>query len=556
MNKVLFYSLLSFIICISVTSRSQTISLVKDITPGSGSTGISSFKEAGGHLFFLNFKQLYVTDGTAAGTVLLKNFPSILSEPVAYKNKLFFAADDSIHGYELWMSDGTVAGTQLVKDIFPGPQSGLEIPLSGTFHFEPFNNELYFFANDSIHGREIWHTDGTSGGTALFTDLNPAPGGGIYSDYLKATSNKLFFDLEDSSGFPHPWYTDGTISGTQQASQVETGGSVAMTLGDKFFFDGFDTVFGVRLWVTDGTTANTHAVTGSASSNSYLQAFSPVVMSNKLYFFISGLSVNNVLQLYVSDGSAAGTALIKDSVHPSIMGVGTMLSTYNGRLYFGNSTAAEGQELWTSDGTPQGTALFKDIIPGTFTNSAGSLYPYSSSPFYETIATGHLFFKIEDTARRPQICISDGTASSTHVITYPGATFGGSSPLAVPSVFKGPLYTFNNQLFFTNIYDTTVGKELYKIGLNGTSVITVSSNSKEISVYPNPSSGSFTVQLNDQDFSQLQVYDQVGRIVYTQSLQPAQQQVSISIKGITPGIYYLQLKGKDGMPTKKIVIQQ
>ena len=34
---------------------------------------------------------------------------------------LYFAADDGTNSLELWKSDGTAAGTVLVKDIAPGP---------------------------------------------------------------------------------------------------------------------------------------------------------------------------------------------------------------------------------------------------------------------------------------------------------------------------------------------------------------------------------------------------------------------------------------------------
>src|SRR5579871_1300263 len=35
---------------------------------------------------------------------------------------MFFLAYDPTHGRELWKTDGTAAGTTLVKDVFPGPR--------------------------------------------------------------------------------------------------------------------------------------------------------------------------------------------------------------------------------------------------------------------------------------------------------------------------------------------------------------------------------------------------------------------------------------------------
>src|ERR1700727_405934 len=85
--------------------------------------------------------------------------------------KVLFNADDGTHGYELWVTDGTAAGTSLV-DINPvaGDSSPGDITALG-------NGEALFDANDGTHGFELWVTDGTSAGTSLVTDINPGSGG-------------------------------------------------------------------------------------------------------------------------------------------------------------------------------------------------------------------------------------------------------------------------------------------------------------------------------------------------------------------------------------------
>ncbi len=70
------------------------------------------------------------TDGTAAGTVMVKDInpdPALFSGWSLYPGTAFtvidgvgyFEADDGINGVELWKSDGTAAGTAMVKDINP-----------------------------------------------------------------------------------------------------------------------------------------------------------------------------------------------------------------------------------------------------------------------------------------------------------------------------------------------------------------------------------------------------------------------------------------------------
>jgi ELWxxDGT repeat protein len=98
---------------------------------------------------------LWKSDGSAGGTVLVAeiNPGGAGSNPARLTNvngRLYFAADDGVHGPELWQSDGTAAGTVLVKDINPGPEGSDPDSLAS------MNNKLYFAATDPTHGRELW----------------------------------------------------------------------------------------------------------------------------------------------------------------------------------------------------------------------------------------------------------------------------------------------------------------------------------------------------------------------------------------------------------------
>lgn len=154
-----------------------TIAMVKDINPGSsGSTPMhlngsffSAVTDAAG-------RELWKTDGTAAGTVMIKDInPGSGSSGIDNLSSFFigsnafFSATNGAAGYELWKSDGTAAGTVMVKDILPGAGS------SNPRDLVEYGNKCYFTADDGAHGRELWVTDGTAAGTRLLFDLVKGP---------------------------------------------------------------------------------------------------------------------------------------------------------------------------------------------------------------------------------------------------------------------------------------------------------------------------------------------------------------------------------------------
>ncbi len=148
---------------------------------------------------------LFRTDGTAAGTAVLAplgplardfQFPPRPTSSVArLGNRLLFAAAPEGPGVpavggELWATDGTADGTVLVKDIAPGGRSSYPRLLTVA------GGRLFFVANDDVHGFELWQSDGTAAGTRMVQDIAP---GGLSSapGQLTAAGGRLYFTADD-----------------------------------------------------------------------------------------------------------------------------------------------------------------------------------------------------------------------------------------------------------------------------------------------------------------------------------------------------------------------
>jgi ELWxxDGT repeat protein len=91
-------------------------------------------------------------------------------------------------------------------------------------------------------------------------------------------------------------------------------------------------------------------------------------------------------ELWKSNGTSSGTALVKD-IFPGGAGSNpSNLTNVSGTLFFSADDGSHGYELWQSNGTSSGTVMLKDINPGF----AGS------DPKYLTNVSGHLFFAAND----------------------------------------------------------------------------------------------------------------------------------------------------------------
>ncbi len=248
--------------------------LVEDIQPGQfGSLSFGGVEQivAGDTLFFFaddgtNGRELWKSDGTDLGTMLVRNIAAGAadSEPFfgaafgALDDTVFFFADDGVVGEELWKSNGTFAGTVLVKDIRTGSGDSFAFPSSS---FARMGDALFFTADEATAREELWRTDGTPMGTVLVADI--APGTSQSSpEALTALGDVLLFAASQSPSGRELWRSDGTAMGTALVRDIFPGvgsGSISRlhARNGAVFFDANDGVVGRELWRSDGTTVGT-----------------------------------------------------------------------------------------------------------------------------------------------------------------------------------------------------------------------------------------------------------------------------------------------------------
>ncbi len=110
---------------------------------------------------------------------------------IELKGKLYFLANTSDFGREIWVYDPISDETNMLKDITPNSQSTLFTEQQLEEWGVIFNNEIYFYARQiSPEGKfGLWKTDGTEEGTVFLESFQNV-------NNLMKLDNKLYFFAE------------------------------------------------------------------------------------------------------------------------------------------------------------------------------------------------------------------------------------------------------------------------------------------------------------------------------------------------------------------------
>ena len=602
--------------------------LIMNINSGAANSSPQYFYEYNNTLYFfandgIHGVELWKSDGSGAGTVLLKDInPGTGSSispnsPVSYfvqNGKLYFTADNGVNGTELWVTDGTEEGTVMVKDINPGANP------SNPIMFYQYGSVVLFSVSTGqpvaglFYDQELWKTDGTEAGTVAVKSFGLSIPGLAISSFV-TFNNKVYFYGNTPTNGSELWVTDGTPDNTMLLKDIYAGAQGSFTgflfpftYNNEMIFPASSGGTGSELWKTDGTTDGTvlfkDIYPGSNSSNPFIIPYYLFVnpgdpLSSGFFkgiMFMVATTGNNGTELWKSDGTPVGTTIVKD-INP---GAGSSINLLNSNqrftffftpdhLYFSATEGTAGNELWKSDGTEAGTTRVFDIRAG-----AGS-----SNPQFIGVINGIYFFTADDGDNpdgRRDLFRLDGTfvPLPLNLIRFSGALTGRSATLnwtttgekntavfAIERSYDGSRYAAvgnvpaqknsadKKNYVFTDgdAWAETGTKVYYRLKMidqdgkfNYSEVITFSrKNEYKLLVYPNPVKDELRLTINTGDRKQLslQIFDEGGKQVYQQKLtgNGGNNNYGISVAQWAKGTYYLNVITEDGVETSRFVKQ-
>lgn len=396
---------------------------------GSNPLTISDAVIAGGRAYFAGYDDslgagLYVSDGTASGTMRLAPTVAVSAKPLGTLGTrvLFQGFDAAAGGNGLYLTDGTNAGTIRLAsgNAFPAVDGEATVVETGGRAYFAFNG-----TTGTPRGNELWRTDGTVAGTTIVGDLQPGAIGSAPTD-LTLFNGDLYFSAEvdedadgvrerllaranlSTNGLVQPAYNNGgapvplrgpidvlgsrlyfgfqAFGGETRAAYITGPASLNSTVvgpvfdgvaqtpfvrmgGGDFFYGYTDQPFGYRDFQLYRVDSTSNAVTALGEPISVRYGDGPRdlrVLDGQVYSIVEEDSGSTAL--HRSDGTVGGTDVLKylytadfgDAIELDAL-TPERFSVFDDRLYFPAGEDRLDHGLYETNGTPATTNRFADL---------------------------------------------------------------------------------------------------------------------------------------------------------------------------------------------------
>jgi ELWxxDGT repeat protein len=312
---------------------------------------------------------------------------------------LFFPVPDQGDGSDWWRTDGTEAGTFPLR-VGSFADSTLDVGALAV-------GEYVYLSGPGLGSRtlQLWRSDGSLSGTVpLAPELT-----GNYAKWFKPFSGGVLLLIEGGSGL-ELWRGDATGSNLSRVATLDKrvypdSGWVGMVGSTAYF-----SLYGSELWKTDGSAAGTVLVRDfGESSRVFVERGTP--FNGRIVFTVNG-------QPWSSDGTSEDTVQLATLVGSDRID----FSPARDGLVFIGCTEAAGCEPWRTDGTPQGTFMLKEtsesLTPHLLGAAQGLAYFFGSRSTRPTT-----LWRTDGTPDGTILLRSDASPSSYKLVEAGGSVF-------------------------------------------------------------------------------------------------------------------------------------
>jgi ELWxxDGT repeat protein len=449
--------------------------------------------------------------------------PSI---PYVYNGAIYFYANDSVHGTELWKYN-EASPAALLSDITVGTAgSG---PGNFTGNIATLNSKLYFVV-DNITRHVLYAYDGTNPPT-----LAPGITTGLFISQpyeLTTLANKIYFTAQDAlgNGNTHIWVYNGTSAPTKLNTYQSTTSnhvpSQLTPLNGKLYYSAPDSPSNInKLYVLDPATNSFNLVTTSSYPNGFVSPSPAFVIGTKIYFFANDPSTGN--EIYSYDGTTA--TRLTDLAAGALPGCRNPMAYYNGAIYFSGSVNGMTYQLYKLN-TTTGVATLASTVNPTGDAAISDMFVYKDNLYFgaSNPATGHEVWKF------------NGNIATMVSDLNPGVGNGVNSFLNQ----RNSLFNeFNGHLYFTGD-DGVHGEELFRIN-DATGIENVAFTG-QLNIYPNPvvTNATMDISLPAAQSLCITISDASGRQLFTtgsQRLSKGTNKITIPMQNFATGNYYYRI---------------
>lgn len=574
---------------------------------------------------------LWKTNGTSAGTIKLfgiinhgvynnSNTPSKFFGKV-FKNNFYFYGNNNTLGYfALYKTDGTVAGTSLLKSStnqnIKAPSVSIVFLNDDNYIYFPGKGRKEFAPNFFIDWDFYYASQGSSIDTKPIDDLSNIP----TVNFVFKTSDGLIVNTGNNS-FKLNGYEKSTKTVFTSSELNLTG--AAFSHKSKVWFSASEGVSNEELWTSDGTQNGTKrfadiiAGSGSSGPKGFFSINNDLFVFAKFGSQTGGFSIYKIGEDYTFNGATSNNWNQASNWNagstPTSVDAITIPSGFNvnvdSNVTANNATINSPVTISSGSVNLYGTTNLGAKI--TLNNNNLTLRGFSSAiqngnatNYIVTNGTGTVNVENLDTARGT-ISIPIGTSTNYNPVSLSNSgtsdTFSarvsdgisGTTNGAVNATWEiaeavagGSNVSLNlgwNQAQENGTFDrvnakighfvsgnwiqetsgTVSGSNPYTLLATGISnfspfsvmnfsaLSTLDFNESKVAIYPNPSSGEFTIQVSDSFIdAKAIIYNLLGQAVKEFSIVEVAQKVNLD-----KGVYFIQIQNKNQVNTKKIIVQ-